>query len=191
MRTHCRISLLLVVLLAQSSVRLYAQQLEQKDLDEYVEKALKDWEVPGLALAVIKNDSILVAQGYGMRRLGSPERVDAHTLFAVASTTKAMTVACLGMLVDEKKLNWDDPATKYLKGFQLSDPFVTRELTVRDLLTHRTGLSRGDALWYRSPYDRDEILERVRYLKPSWGFRSRYGYQNIMVVAAGQVVSQI
>jgi len=174
-----------------AALPLSAQQLDRAELDAYVLKALKDWEVPGLALAVIKDDSVLIAEGYGIRRLGSTERVDAHTLFAIASTTKAMTAACVGMLVDEKKLTWDDPVTKHLKGFQLSDPYVTRELTVRDLLSHRTGLARGDGLWYRSPYDREEILERIRYLKPSWGFRSRYGYQNIMFVAAGQVVSEV
>ena len=191
MKNRYRLPLLLLTLVASTVLPLRAQQLNPTELNAYVEKALRDWEVPGLALAVIKDDSVLVAQGYGVRTLGSTERVDAQTLFAIASTTKAMTVACLGMLVDEKKLDWDDPATKYLKGFQLYDPFVTRELTVRDLLSHRTGLSRGDALWYRSPYDREEILERVRHLKPSWSFRSRYGYQNIMFVAAGQVLAKV
>jgi len=183
--------LFVFVLACCAALPVSAQQLERTELDAYVLKALKEWEVPGLALAVIKDDSVLVAQGYGIRRLGSTEPVDAHTLFAIASTTKAMTAACVGMLVDEKKLTWDDPVTKHLPGFQLSDPYVTRELTVRDLLSHRTGLARGDGLWYRSPYDREEILERIRYLKPSWGFRSRYGYQNIMFVAAGQVVSEV
>lgn len=183
--------LFVFVLLCCAALPLSAQELDKAELDAYVLNAVKAWEVPGLALAVIKDDSVLVTEGYGLRKLGSPERVDAHTLFAIASTTKAMTAACLGMLVDEKKLAWDDPVTKHLEGFQLSDPYVTRELTVRDLLAHRTGLSRGDALWYRSPYNREEVLERVRHLKPSWGFRSRYGYQNIMFVAAGQVVSEV
>lgn len=92
------------------------------------------------------------------------------------------------MLVDSAQLAWDDPATKYLKGFQLYDPYVTRELTVRDLLSHRSGLTRGDGLWWATPYSRDEVLRRIRYLEPSWSFRSRYGYQNIMFVAAGQIV---
>jgi CubicO group peptidase (beta-lactamase class C family) len=183
-------SLLLAVALC-FPVGLDAQQLDLSALDDYVAQALKEWEVPGLALAVIKDDNVLVAKGFGVRRMGSNEPVDAQTLFAIASTTKAMTVACLGILVEEEKLSWNDPVTKHLKGFQLYDPFVTRELTIRDLLTHRAGLSRGDALWYRSPYDRNEILERIRYLKPRWGFRSRYGYQNIMFLAAGQVVAAI
>jgi CubicO group peptidase (beta-lactamase class C family) len=178
-------------LIAAGTGTLGAQQLDRASLDAYVQKAIKDWEVPGLALAVIRDDSVVVAEGYGVRTLGSAEPVDAQTLFAIASTTKAMTVACLGMLVDDKKLDWDDPVTKHLVGFQLADPYVTRELTVRDLLTHRVGLSRGDQLWWRSPYGRKEILDRVRYLKPSWSFRSRYGYQNIMFLAAGQVVEAV
>ena len=191
MTTRPYAPLFVFVLACCAAPAAIAQPLDKAALDAYVLKAVKEWEVPGLALAVIKDDSVVVAEGYGLRRLGSMERVDAHTLFAIASTTKAMTAACLGMLVDEKKLSWDDPVTKHLEGFQLSDPYVTRELTVRDLLSHRTGLSRGDGLWYRSPYSREEILERVRHLKPSWGFRSRYGYQNIMFLAAGQVVSEV
>ncbi len=188
-----RLSYLVIAALvvATHGLELRAQGIIPADVDAYVERAITEWEVPGLALAVIKDDSVLIAKGYGVRRLGEAGRVDANTLFAIASTTKAMTAACLGMLVDEGKLSWDDPVTKHLKGFQLYDPYVTRELTVRDLLTHRTGLSRGDGLWYRSPYSRQEILERVRHLKPSWSFRSRYGYQNIMFVAAGQVLEAV
>ena len=95
------------------------------------------------------------------------------------------------MLVDEKKLTWDDPATKYLPGFQLYDPYATRELTVRDLLSHRVGLDRGDPLWYATTFDREDILRRVRYLTPSSSLRSRFGYQNVMFLAAGQVVRSV
>ena len=95
------------------------------------------------------------------------------------------------MLVDEKKLKWDDPATQYLPGFQLYDPYATRELTVRDLLSHRVGLERGDQLWYATTFDREDILRRIRYLKPASSMRSRFGYQNIMFLAAGQVVRSV
>jgi CubicO group peptidase (beta-lactamase class C family) len=117
--------------------------------------------------------------------------VDEHTLFAIGSSSKAFTAASIAMLVDDGKLKWDDPATKYLPGFQLFDPYSTRELTVADLLSHRSGLARGDLLWYASEYDRNEILRRVRYLKPSWSLRSRFGYQNIMFLAAGQIIPSI
>lgn len=160
-------------------------------LDGYVQRVLKDWQVPGLALAVVKDDSVVLARGYGVRELGKPDPVDANTLFAIASTSKAFTVAALGMLVDEGRLHWDDPVTKYLPGFQLYDPYVTRELTVRDLLSHRSGLARGDQLWYLSPFSRAEVLRRVRFLKPQWSFRSHYGYQNIMFITAGQIIPAV
>jgi CubicO group peptidase (beta-lactamase class C family) len=168
-----------------------AQKEPVKGLDAYIVKALKDWNAPGLALAIVKDDKVIYAKGYGVQKLGESTPVDEHTIFAIGSTTKAMTAACLGMLVDEKKLNWDDRVTKYLKGFQLYDPYVTRELMVRDLLTHRSGLERGDLLWYETPYSRDEVLSRIRFLKPAWGFRARYGYQNIMFLAAGQIIPEV
>lgn len=157
--------------------------------DAYAERALRDWRAPGAAIAVVRNDSVVLAKGYGVRELGKPERVDARTVFGIASTTKAFTVASLAMLVDEKKLSWDDPVTRYLPWFQIEGPYITRELTVRDLLTHRTGLPRGDRLWYASGFDRMEVLHRVSRLEPRWSFRSHYGYQNIMFMAAGEVAA--
>ncbi|HCA80273.1 MAG TPA: serine hydrolase [Bacteroidetes bacterium] len=169
----------------------YGQAELFKGLNDYILKSMRDWETPGLALAVVRNDSVIFARGYGVRKKGETAPVTAKTIFAIASTTKAMTAACLGMLVDEGKLKWDDPVTKYLPWFQLSDPYVTRELTVRDLLCHRSGLSRGDNLWYLSSYTREEVLRRVRFLKPAWSFRSRYGYQNIMFLAAGEMIPSV
>ena len=169
----------------------FAQKSPIKGLDEYIAKAMKEWETPGLAIAIVKGDEIVFARGYGVRKLGETDKVTEQTIFAVASTTKAMTAACIGMLVDEGKLKWDDPVTKYLSWFQLSDPYVTREMTVRDLLTHRSGLERGDLLWYTSPHSREEVIRRLRYLKPAWSFRSRYGYQNIMYMTAGEVIKVV
>lgn len=169
----------------------YGQEPLGQAFDDYVNKAIKEWEVPGVAIAVIKDDKIVLARGYGVRELGKPASVDERTLFAIGSSSKAFTVASIAMLVDEGKLKWEDPATKYLPGFQLFDPYTTRELTVSDLVTHRSGLTRGDMLWYASSYDRDEILRRVRYLKPSWSLRARFGYQNIMYLAAGQIIPAI
>lgn len=165
-----------------------AQQRPLTGLDEYIHKALKEWEVPGLAIAIVKDDSIVHMKGYGVQKLGSDIPVNEQTVFAIASTSKAITSAALGILVDEGKIKWNDPATKYLKGFQLFDPYVTRELTIRDLLCHRSGLSRGDMIWFSSGLNREEVLSRVRYLEPSWSFRSQYGYQNIMFLAAGEII---
>lgn len=161
-----------------------------RDLDGYVEAAMRDWQVPGLALAVVTRDSVLYARGYGVLELGRPERVNEHTLFSIASTTKAMTAAALGMLVDEGVLSWDDPVRKWLPEFELSDPYVTRELTVRDLLTHRTGVAREDNLWLATPFDRAEVLRRARFLPQVAPFRARYGYNNILYLAAGEVVGR-
>jgi CubicO group peptidase (beta-lactamase class C family) len=169
-----------------------AQEAPLAGFDDYVNKAIKDWEVPGLAIAIVKNDTVVLAKGYGVRKLGDPATVNEKSLFAIGSCSKAFTSAALAMLVDEGKLKWDDPATKHLKGFQLYDPYVTREITVRDLLSHRSGLGRrGDLLWYGSPYDRNEILRRIRYLEPETSFRSAFGYQNIMFLAAGQIIPAI
>ena len=160
-------------------------------LDAYVEAAMAAWEIPGFALAVVQGDSILYARGYGTTERGQGTPVDANTLFAIASTSKAFTTAALAMLVDEGRLNWDDKVTDHLPGFALSDPWVTRELTVRDLVTHRVGVARFDNLWIASPFSRAEILERARHLPQVEGFRSSYGYNNILYIVAGELVAAL
>lgn len=162
-----------------------------RDLDAYTAKAVADWKVPGLAIAVVKDGRIVFAKGYGVRELGKPAPVDTQTLFAIGSTTKAMTAASLGMLADEGKLRWDDRVTKILPGFQLADPYVTRELTIRDLLTHRAGLGNADVLWYRADNTPAEVIRRIRFAEPAYSFRSSFIYQNIMYAVAGQVVSTV
>ncbi|MBM4187836.1 MAG: serine hydrolase [Gemmatimonadetes bacterium] len=160
-------------------------------LDRYVESAMKTWRVPGLGLAVVRNDTVIYARGYGVREVGKPEPVSERTIFAIGSSSKAFTAAAVAMLVDEKKVALDANPGLYLPGFQLYDPYATREITVRDLLSHRSGLARGELAWYGSGFDRDEIIRRVRHLPPTWSFRSRFGYQNIMYIAAGQVVAKV
>jgi CubicO group peptidase (beta-lactamase class C family) len=181
---------LLAVLLAGASFAI-AQSARLNDLDAYISKAVKDWEVPGLAISIVKDGQVVFTKGYGVRELGKPEPVDEHTLFAIGSTTKAMTAAALGILVDEKRVQWDDPVSKYLPDFQLYDPYVTREVSVRDLLTHRAGLGNADFLWYEQNNSRREILHRLRYLKPQTSMRSHFTYQNIMYVAAGEIVTSV
>ncbi|HET9529596.1 MAG TPA: serine hydrolase, partial [Blastocatellia bacterium] len=183
------IFLLLVVMMSAQFAR--AQEAALQGFDDYVNKAMRDWEVPGLAIAIVKDDKVLLARGYGVRKHGEATPVDEKTLFAIGSSSKAFTAAALAMLVDQNKVKWDDPAINHLPGFQLFDPYATRELTIKDLLSHRSGLERGDLMWYGSSFSRDEILQRVRHLKPSWSFRSRFGYQNIMYLAAGQTVAKV
>jgi CubicO group peptidase (beta-lactamase class C family) len=142
---------------------------------------------------VVKDGRVVYARGYGVRRMGAPERVTANTRFQIASNTKAFTTAALAMLVDEGRLRWDDRVIDHLPGFQLADPYVTRELTVRDLLTHRSGLGlgAGDLLWYGSDYPRDTILYRIRRARFTTSFRSAYAYDNVLYVAAGQLVPAV
>ena len=172
-----------------------AQTLEQKlaEIDAYAEKTRQDWNVPGIAIGIVKDDKVVFAKGYGVRALDKPEKIDENTLFAIASNSKAFTTASLAILIDEKKLNWDDKVSKYLLEFQMSDAYVTREMTIRDLVSHRSGLDTfsGDLLWYETTYSTDEILRRVRYLKPTSSFRSSFGYQNLMFTAAGRIVEKV
>ena len=184
--------LLIALLLSTSPEFLFSATDPLKGLDAYILKAMKDWELPGLAVAIVKNDKVVLAKGYGVREVGKNDPVDENTLFAIGSNTKAFTATAVALLVQEKKLSWDDHVTDYLKGFQLFDPYVTRELMVRDVLSHRSGLGRrGDALWYGQDFSREEILRRIRYLKPNSSFRSQFGYQNIMFLAGGQLIPAV
>jgi CubicO group peptidase (beta-lactamase class C family) len=163
---------------------VYGQSLDEelKEIDSYANTVMDTWHGPGMAIAVVKDDKVVMAKGYGVRELGKPEKVDENTLFAIASNTKAFTTASLAILVDEGKLSWNDRVSKYLPDFQMYD-----------IVSHRVGLDTfsGDLLWYDTTYSTDEILRRVRYLKPVSSFRSRYGYQNLMFIAAGRVVEKV
>ncbi len=190
MRRLVAIAALAVALVAPAPVA--AQQREPfPGFDAYVRTALAAWKVPAVSVAIVRNDSIVYAKGYGVREVGKTTPVDERTLFAIGSSSKAFTAAAVAMLVDSGKVRLDAPATAYLPGFQLRDNYASREISVRDLLSHRSGLARGELIWYGSDNDRDEILRRVRFLEPSWSFRSQFGYQNIMYLAAGQVVARV
>jgi CubicO group peptidase (beta-lactamase class C family) len=159
-----------------------------------VERARRAFEIPGLAVAVVKDGRVVLARGFGVKRQGAPAPVDADTLFAIASNTKAFTAAALGLLVEDGKLGWDDPVTRHLPSFQMYDPYVSREMTIRDLLTHRSGLGlgEGDLLYFPpSTFSRREIVEKVRFLKPATSFRSAYAYDNILYIVAGEVVAAV
>ena len=152
------------------------------------------FEVPGLAVTIVKDGETVAARGYGVRRLGEHAAVDERTLFGIASNTKAFTATALGLLVEEGKIEWDGRVVDYLPWFQMWDPYVTRELTVRDLLVHRSGLGlgAGDLLWWpASTYDRREIARRLRYLEPETSFRSAYAYDNVLYLVAGEVIEAI
>jgi CubicO group peptidase (beta-lactamase class C family) len=164
------------------------------DIDALAARIQRSFDVPGLAVAIVKDGKVLFTKGYGVRAVGHPGAVDAGTLFGIGSNTKAFTVAALAMLVDKGKLNWDDKVIDRLPGFRLYDPYVTRELTVRDLLTHRSGLGLGAGdlmLFPRSDFTRAEIIHNLRYLPPASSFRSKYAYDNLLYIAAGDLIPAI
>lgn len=158
-----------------------------------VEEAMRSRDVPGMAIAVVKDGEIVHARGYGVRRLGSTEAVDADTIFPTGSTGKAVTAAALAILVDEGKLGWDDPVVDHLPEFRMYDPWVTREMTVRDLLLHRSGLGlgAGDLLYIpRTSRSRADIVRALREIRPATSFRSGYAYDNILYIVAGELVAR-
>lgn len=160
-------------------------------IDRYAAQAAADWQVPGLALAVVAGGDIVLLRGYGVRRLGSAAAVTGATRFAIGSTTKAMTAAALAMLVERGELAWDDRVIDHLEGFRLGDPWLTREVTVRDLLTHRAGLANADHLWYGRDLDAGEIRRRLRFVPSDSSLRSRFGYHNVMVAVAGDLIEAV
>jgi CubicO group peptidase (beta-lactamase class C family) len=168
---------------AAAAIDLYAQQVMAAFPDE-----------PGLGICVVENGQITLAKGYGVRRMGGTDKVTDATLFGIASNTKAMTAALLAMLVEEGKVAWDDPVTKYLPAFQMSDPVVTQLLTVRDLLCHRSGLTLGAGdlmIWPSTIHTRAEIVAGMKYLPLGTGFRTGYAYDNVLYVVAGEVIAAV
>ena len=189
-RIPSQLGLLLSLLLL--ALPLAAQQADPlKGLDAYIEKARQEWGVAGLAVSIVRHDSVIYAKGFGLKDVGKPDKVDERTLFAIGSNSKSFTAVAIGMLQDEGKLSLDDKATEYLPDFAVSDAYITRELTLRDLMTHRSGYFRGDAVWMGSGYGRDEILHRTINQPRSTSFRSTFGYNNIMFLAAGQVAGKV
>lgn len=182
------------LLLALAAVATPALADPPAGFDARVEALRRQADVPGLAIAIVEHGKVVVAKGYGVRRLGSSARVDADTLFMNGSTGKAMTVAALATLVDAGKLSWDDHVVDRLPGFQMYDPWVTREMTVRDLLVHRSGLGlgAGDLLFVpRGNLSRAEVVRRLRYIKPATSFRNAYAYDNILYTVAGALIEAV
>ncbi|MGD8698423.1 MAG: serine hydrolase domain-containing protein, partial [Gemmatimonadales bacterium] len=171
---------------AQTSVDLAA-------LDAYFSQAGEAWQVPGFAIAIVKDDELVFAKGYGVRELRKSARVDEHTLFAIASNSKAFTAAALAKLVAEGQIGWDDRVIDHLPYFQLYSPYVTQEMRIRDLLCHRSGLGTysGDLLWYGTSYSPAEVVRRARHLEPAGPFRAHYGYSNLMFIAAGEIIPAV
>jgi len=178
-----------------SAIQSKAQILTAKQIDSVAEQTLRTFNVPGIAVAVIKDGKVVHAKGYGVRSIKTNQKVDEHTLFGVASNTKAFTAAALGMLIDANKLSWDTKVIDIIPEFKLYDPYVTSEFTVRDLLTHRSGLGLGAGdlmIWPdSSTVDKKQLIHNLRYLKPVSSFRTKYDYDNLLYIVAGDVVARV
>ena len=164
------------------------------DLDAYIARVLQTFQVPGVAVAIVKDGRVVLARGYGVKKLGAVAPVTPRTRFGIASNTKLFTATALGILVEEGKIEWDAPVVRYLPDFAMYDPWVTREITIRDLLVHRSGLGlgAGDLLWWpASTYDRKEIVHRLRFIKPATSFRSAYAYDNVLYQVAGELIEAV
>jgi CubicO group peptidase (beta-lactamase class C family) len=185
--------LLTGLLLAAAAGPGFCQQAPP-DFDGYVKRVMQTFTVPGLSVAIVKDGKVVLAKGYGVRRMGDPAPVDARTRFGIASNTKLFTATAIALLVEEGKVDWDAPVSRYLPAFAMSDPYVTHELTVRDLLVHRSGLGlgAGDLLWWPpSTYNRKEIARRLRYIPLSTSFRSAYAYDNVLYLVAGELIEAV
>jgi CubicO group peptidase (beta-lactamase class C family) len=162
----------------------------EQEIENTVNKAMQTWNIPGLALVIVKDDKVLLSKGYGARKFGEPEKLDEHTLFAIGSNTKAFTATAIGLLVQDGKISWDDPVIKYIPYFKLYDVNATQLITIRDLLCNRSGLGTwaGDLL-LSSDYSTEEIIRKIRYIQPDFDFRAGFGYSNLMFVTAGLIIS--
>ncbi|WP_054950681.1 serine hydrolase [Numidum massiliense] len=168
------------------------KQLQLKGLSKLVAEKLEEWNVPGAAVAVVKDDEVVMAEGFGYRDVDQRLEVTPETVFAIGSVTKSFTTAAMGVLVDEGKLDWDEPVRDYLPGFKLHDPVATERLTPRDLACHRSGLPRHEFVWYHNAaITREELIERLRYLEPNVDFREKWQYQNLMYTTAGYMAGKL
>jgi CubicO group peptidase (beta-lactamase class C family) len=185
---------IIVVLLLAFNANSFAQ-ISEKQIDELVEKTIRNFDVPGISVAIVKDGKIIHAKGYGVKSILTKEKVDANTLFGIASNSKAFTSAALAMLVDQGKIKWDDKVIKYLPNFKMYNEYVTNEFTIRDLLTHRSGLGlgAGDLMFWPGGADftPKDVVENLQYLKPVSAFRTKYDYDNLLYIVAGEVIQKV
>ncbi|HBE40220.1 MAG TPA: serine hydrolase [Bacteroidales bacterium] len=188
-------SIFLTLFLLAACLYAASQPITSDKIDILVERTMETFDVPGIAVAVIKDDEVIHSKGYGVRSLKTKQKVDSNTLFGIASISKAFTTAALGMLVDEKKLDWNDRVIDFIPEFRLYDPYVTSEFTIADLLTHRSGmgLGAGDLMIWpgRNDFKINDIIHNLRYLKPVSSFRTKYDYDNLLYIVAGEVVARV
>jgi len=186
------LTLALLLLVCLSS---HTQPLTSQEIDNITEQAMQAFNVPGIAVAVVKDDKVIHLKGYGVRSIATGEKTDENTLFAIASNTKAFTAAALGILVDEGKLSWETKVIDIIPEFRLYNAYVTEDFNIKDLLTHRSGMGLGAGdlmLWPdSSTFTKEEIIHNLRYLKQTTPFRTKYDYDNLLYLVAGEVVARV
>lgn len=190
-KIHFIISLLLIF-----SSTIYGQSKTEVDLieiDKYFEKMVKDWDVPSASIGIVKDGELIFTGNYGVLEIGKNKKPNSNTLYAIASNSKAFTSAIIGMLVQEGKLDWNDRVKKHLPYFALYDPWVSDNVTIRDILSHRVGLGTfsGDNIWYKSNLSAEEIIKRIKYVPQAYDFRAGYGYSNLMYITAGEIIKTV
>ncbi|MBL4657605.1 MAG: beta-lactamase family protein, partial [Flavobacteriales bacterium] len=183
------------VLLLLATQTIVSAQITSEQIDSVTERAIKTFDVPGIAVAVVKDGKVIHSKGYGLASLKTKKKVDENTLFGIASNSKAFLTATIAMLVDEGKLNWDDKVVDYIPEFKLYDPYVTADFTIRDCITHRSGmgLGAGDLMFFPSGSDftLKDIIHNLRFLKQTSPFRSKYDYDNLLYLVAGEIVARV
>ena len=197
-RTRCRIGrtnwgvfvVLLIVLACSSAVPAQNEDVSKRleGFDQYMDKILRDWNAPGVAVGVVAKDQLVFAKGYGYRDYGQKLPMTADTMFQIASNTKLFTAVAIGLLVEEGKLEWDKPVRQYVPAVQFYNDELNRSVTIRDMLAHRTGVTRHDMIWYKSDFTRKELFERLKYLEPEEPLRQSLLYNNLMYAASGHIV---
>jgi len=179
----------LFTLIGSAKAELPQEHLSLSDLDQYIQNTMQDWKIPGLAIAIAKDNKIIFIKGYGVLKVGNPNKINENTIFAIGSCTKSFTATALGILVDEGKISWDDKVQHHLANFQVADPYITKELTIRDILSHRSGLDPSDTLWSIMNLDSKAILQRLCYIKTIAPLRSSWIYNNIFYLVAGEIIT--
>jgi CubicO group peptidase (beta-lactamase class C family) len=189
---NAEIMKVLVIFIVLLPSLIVAQQ-PTDSLDYFIQKQVIDYKIPGLAIGIIKNNAVVFKKGYGRISTADSLPVTTQTIFPILSCTKAFTAAAIGILVDQGKLKWDDKVTKYLPYFKLSNQITTNQLTISDILSHRSGLEsfEGDLLWYGTDYSRQEIVRRIQYSPLRNTFREDFGYQNVLYLVAGMIIEKV
>jgi CubicO group peptidase (beta-lactamase class C family) len=181
---------LALVMLASSTTAVAQGKEPYPGLDAYITKATQDWKIPGLAVAIVRHDSVLYTKGYGTLGVANHAPVNEKTMFEIGSSSKSFTATAIAMLVSDGKMRWDAPLTEYLPDFRMYDPVANTQVTIRDALSHRSGIARGELVWVGAGISRAEVLHRLRFLKPESPFRSQWSYQNMMFLAAGEAAGK-